>query len=409
MRISILTPPNEHYSPVSGGAVATVVMEQSKVLVARGHDLTILAASNSDPVYTIGHVVPLRSTRREALSIIQRRWAKLFEVIHGWDYPYYRYYLSSAIAALEELPKPPEAIVVHNDLVLPKYIRRAFPDSTIVCWLHNEWRTHLRRPADSLSCVDTFVTVSDYIRDFTADLYGLPPHKMVTIVNGVDPAVFSPRADFTAPSKPLKVLYIGRIDRNKGPDIAADAVAALKKQGVPIKFTVAGGLWFYGHGKEMDDPYFRQLYGKIEAVGGKYLGHVTRPLVPELIRQHDVVCVLSRSQDPCPLVTLEAMASGCAVLGSNRGGIPQSCGEAGLLVDPDDLSAVTEKLKLIASDPALLAQQKRLSVEQAARGTWAKLVDQMEGVMGAARVAGKARPNEAQPRELAFSGAVSDR
>ncbi|MGA2163148.1 MAG: hypothetical protein ABSH36_01610, partial [Solirubrobacteraceae bacterium] len=51
-----------------------------------------------------------------------------------------------------------------------------------------------------------------------------------------------------------RVLFLGRIDPNKGPDIAADAVATLRAEGLQVKLTVAGGLWFYGHGREMEDP-----------------------------------------------------------------------------------------------------------------------------------------------------------
>ena len=99
---------------------------------------------------------------------------------------------------------------------------------------------------------------------------------------------------------------------------------------MPISLTVAGGLWFYGHGDEMNDPYFRLLKSKMDAAEASCLGHVVRAEVPELIRDHDVVCVLSRSQEPFSLVALEAMASGCAVIASNRGGLPEACGGSGL-------------------------------------------------------------------------------
>ena len=41
---------------------------------------------------------------------------------------------------------------------------------------------------------------------------------------------FAPRDDFLEPSIPLRVLFLGRIDPNKGPDIAADAVTRLRKE-----------------------------------------------------------------------------------------------------------------------------------------------------------------------------------
>ncbi len=102
------------------------------------------------------------------------------------------------------------------------------------------------------------------------------------------------------------------------------------------------------------------------------------PNVPALVRSQDVSCVLSRTHDPNPLVCLEGMASGCAVIGADRGGIPDAFGEAGMLVDPDDFEAVVGCLRLLATDPADLKRQKEKSVARAARATWAANADQWE-------------------------------
>ena len=166
----------------------------------------------------------------------------------------------------------------------------------------------------------------------------------------------------------------------KGPDIAADAVAVLQREGLPVHLTVAGGLWFYGHGSEMADPFFRELKEKMDAVGADYKGHVTRPDVPALVRSMDVSCVLSRTHDPNPLVCLESMASGCAVIGADRGGIPDAFGEAGMLVDPDDFEAVVGHLRRMASDPDALKEQKQRSVARASRASWAANADQWEAL-----------------------------
>jgi glycosyltransferase involved in cell wall biosynthesis len=109
---------------------------------------------------------------------------------------------------------------------------------------------------------------------------------------------------------------------------------------------------------------------------------VTRPNVPALVRAHDVVCVLSRSNDPNPLVCLEAMASGCAVIGSDRGGIPDAFGEAGILVDPDDFDSVVTHLRRLAVDPEELQFQKYLSLQRAAKASWGNTVDRLLDVIG---------------------------
>lgn len=373
--------PIEYYSPVSGGAISTIIMQTASELLARGHEVTVLTPTNADPVYSVGAVVPLDARQRDQLSLPQRALSRFRNKTTAWDYAYYEYYLASFRQALKRLTPMPDAVICFNDLVSPKYIKDILPKAKILVDLQNEQGTRQADPADTIAATDTFVACSKHIRTWTQKKYGVPDSKMAVINNGIDLEAFHPRPDFLEPRSCLQVLFIGRMDRNKGPDIAADAVAVLQREGLPVHLTVAGGLWFYGHGQEMTDPFFRSLKEKMDAVGADYKGHVTRPDVPALVRSCDVSCVLSRTHDPNPLVCLESMASGCAVIGADRGGIPDAFGEAGMLVDPDDFDAVVGHLRRLATDPEALRQQKQSSVARAARATWAANADQWEQLL----------------------------
>jgi len=96
-----------------------------------------------------------------------------------------------------------------------------------------------------------------------------------------------------------------------------------------------------------------------------------------------VACVLSRWDDPFPLVVLEAMASGCAVIGSTRGGIPEAAGDAGVLVPDDDPAAVTGVLRRLLETPGLLRELQRRGRTHAEAMTWAMpaelLLDELDG------------------------------
>lgn len=375
--ICFLNPQGEFYSPVSGGAVATITMQTAAALARRGHSASILTPVNGDPLYPVGNVIPIHAPKRHELSTPQRAVSKLRRKFNEWDTAYYDRYLASFAKALKSIPAP-DAVVVYNDLVSPRYIKALLPATRVIVNLQNEQGTTQSQPAHALTGVHRFLACSNHIRTWTSEKYGLDPARFAVLNSGVDLTAFSPRHNFDAPVSPLKVLFIGRIDPNKGPDIAADAVTALRRQGVPIELTVAGGLWFYGHGNEMADPFFRTLKSKMDATTANYVGHVTRPDVPALVRAHDVVCVLSRSREPFGLVVLEAMASGCAVLSSNRGGLPDACGSAGVMLDPDDLPAVTEQLRTWATNPAALAQAKHASITRAATASWDGVAKEFE-------------------------------
>jgi len=347
----------------------------------RGNKVSVLTPTNGDPIYPIGEIVPLVTKQRDQLSLPQRALSRLRNKTTTWDYAYYEYYLASFQNALKRLSPAPEVVICFNDLTSPKYIRAILPKTKILVDLQNEQGTRQSDLQKTISAVTTFVACSRHIRNWTQKKYSVPDDKLAVINNGIDLEAFHPRQDFLNPDPCLKVLFIGRIDRNKGPDIAADAVAVLRREGLPVQFTVAGGLWFYGHGNEMENPFFRELKGKMDAVEADYRGHVTRPDVPGLVRSQDVVCVLSRTHDPNPLVCLEGMASGCAVLGADRGGIPDAFGDAGMLVDPDDFEAVTGYLRRLATEPGFLKQEKQKSVARASRASWAANVDQWEKLL----------------------------
>ena len=64
------------------------------------------------------------------------------------------------------------------------------------------------------------------------------------------------------------------------------------------------------------------------------------------------------------------MHCGCPVISSNRGSLPEIVGEAGKLLDPDDLESWIEAIDLMASDVSLRDQARQKGLEQAAKFTW---------------------------------------
>jgi glycosyltransferase involved in cell wall biosynthesis len=65
------------------------------------------------------------------------------------------------------------------------------------------------------------------------------------------------------------------------------------------------------------------------------------------------------------LPPLEAMAYGIPVVAANNSSLPEVVGNAGLLVDPQDGSAIANALERLLSDPGLRQQLSRLGQERA--------------------------------------------
>jgi len=384
MRIWQLCTPRELYSTQTGGAVATVVAELTRELSSRGHDVTVAARVDGTTLHesggsfvSLGRVPwptsPSATIRWKAESALNRA--------AGWTWPAYASYLAALRRQLRRARALPEVVVAHNDPMVIRYLRRWTPDATLVLWMHNvPYRPGRHR--GSADRPDVVVTVSDYLGGEAADRLGVSRQDVVTIHNGVDSTAFHPRDGFDRPTTPLRVLCLGRLDVNKGADTALTAVTGLQADGVPIELTVVGSPWFSPTPGVAQDPWGERFVARLAAAGAVHIAHVPRDQVTALVRERDVVCVLSRWDDPFPLVVLEAMASGCAVVATDRGGIPEAAGGVARLVESDDPAAVSAVLREWVEDPASLAGAKRAGRARAVSCTWHRAAGELLDAIG---------------------------
>ncbi|TVR19734.1 MAG: glycosyltransferase [Anaerolineaceae bacterium] len=90
------------------------------------------------------------------------------------------------------------------------------------------------------------------------------------------------------------------------------------------------------------------------------MGRLPAPEIPGYMRAADVVLCPSLAEG-LPNVAMEAAASGCAVAGSDVGGIPETIihGQTGLILQPDDLPAWSAALTDLADEPSRVAAMGR--------------------------------------------------
>lgn len=72
------------------------------------------------------------------------------------------------------------------------------------------------------------------------------------------------------------------------------------------------------------------------------------------------------------LPPLEAMTLGCPVIASDRASLPEVCGNAALLVDPDDRDTLAAAVRRAVTDTALRDEMIAKGHEQAALYSWAR-------------------------------------
>jgi glycosyltransferase involved in cell wall biosynthesis len=207
------------------------------------------------------------------------------------------------------------------------------------------------------------VCISEAVRHSLASDYGFPRQRLAVIANGVDTERFTPaerasaRRHHQIPDDVLVVATACRLIPQKGVDVAlrAFATAVQQRPGGRTRFIVAGD------GPEK--PRLQQLCRELSLCERvQFPGFVTdmAGFVPAV----DVFLVPSRIEAQ-GIIVLEAMASGCDVIASRVGGIPDmiSNSRVGTLVAPDDVAAWS-----VAIDASL----RRTANERSVRGANAR-------------------------------------
>ncbi|MFH1620580.1 MAG: glycosyltransferase family 4 protein [Patescibacteria group bacterium] len=136
---------------------------------------------------------------------------------------------------------------------------------------------------------------------------------------------------------PKQVLFVGRLDYDKGLGILLDAWALVKNS--------AGKLVILGNGE------MRQDIEKLKDPLIEMRGSVTSQEVFKAMLQSGVVVVPSLVMENQPTVILEALVFSCRVVAAEVGGVKETLDSAGYLVNPGSVNALAQGLKAALTDP----------------------------------------------------------
>ncbi|PPB48580.1 D-inositol-3-phosphate glycosyltransferase [Arthrobacter pityocampae] len=188
-------------------------------------------------------------------------------------------------------------------------------------------------------------------------LYGAHPKRVDVVAPGVDLSTFHPgdraaaRAALAFPPEQFHVVFAGRIQKLKGPQVLVAAAAELRRRrpDIPLAVSIIGA----GSGSEA-----LALQPLIDAAGLTrdvcLYPPVTAPRLAQWFRSANVVAMPSFSES-FGLVALEAQACGTPVVAADVGGLPQavSDGRSGLLVDSHSATDWADALERLHDDTRL--------------------------------------------------------
>jgi glycosyltransferase involved in cell wall biosynthesis len=177
---------------------------------------------------------------------------------------------------------------------------------------------------------------------------GFDPAKLKILPRGLDTELFTPARretafweKFGAGNGKVRLLYVGRISREKDLDVLADAYRRLRDEGLPVQ------LFVVGHG-----PYSEALAQSLpEAV---FTGYLRGKELATAYASADIF-VFPSTTDTFGNVILEAQACGVPVIVSDSGGPKELVEDRanGLITRSRDVDDFTGAIRSLATDAAL--------------------------------------------------------
>ncbi|KAB2746555.1 glycosyltransferase [Brucella anthropi] len=276
------------------------------------------------------------------------------------------------------------------DLVVNNHVMAAHPlmgklrseGTRTACYLHVVDETVFRRQAGQPYAAiafehayDAFLTCSDQLKIYLHS-FGVPYEKVFSVPNGASFSIDTKlRTQVTAARKqgrkgePIRMLYMGRLDRQKGIDRLHDAIVKLKEQGIPFEAQAIGGEIL------SDDPSASWMT-RLKDAGVK----VSPPVfdgkdIANHLAWADVLLMPSRWEG-APLMIAEAQQLGCVPVATAVGAVDEliNHGRDGILIrngnDAQIVSDMTRILTILAQDREALMRTAEGALASAAHRTW---------------------------------------
>jgi len=363
------------------GGIEKVVYEQSKRLIKKQYELTVLTHKNCTPIqYTyegikvqcynalnigfrigIPYPIPNVTSFKTFLEYIKSSAA-----IHAHGHPY----LSSLMAAkLAKRYSKPLILTQHNTFIEYNGL-----------WNNVERLNDLIVGKQTLKEAKKIITVSNATKNYVLSL-GADPEKVEVLYNGVDVERFrllpkariSVRKKLGIPQEAIVAVTVRRLVYKNGIDTLLESAKIVIKKNAQVIYLVVG------EGPDLDN-----IKSKVKQLGIEknfiLTGYASDEDLPLYYNAADFSILPSKSGEGLPLVGLEAMACGLPLLTTNVGGTGEIMAEGyGKIIPPDDSEAMaTATIDLANSEPAKLKGKLRQVMIE--RYSWEKNVDKLASI-----------------------------
>lgn len=262
------------------------------------------------------------------------------------------------------ITKKYKQIIVHHTgpslwipAIILKYVR---PNTKLFVYAHSDYKAFVgnnifrKLVFDAIAKkADNVIAISDYVKSTVVSGNKHCLKKTVTVYNGIDVVLYITHrsTDFT---EPLRIIYVGRLVKQKGIEMLIDSLSLLD---IPYTLDIVGhGVMYEVLQKKIDQL---DLNNRIHLRG-------KQRNIAEWLSKADIFVHPAILAEGFGLTIAEAMASGLICVAFNRGAIPELIqnGKSGFCVDECNKESLAKALVNVYSQ---LKQDNMIKMREAAQ------------------------------------------
>jgi D-inositol-3-phosphate glycosyltransferase len=394
--ISVHTSPFDQPGTGDAGGLNVYVVEVSKRLAALGVEVEIFTravsrdappAAELAPGVLVRHVIAGPFEELDKSDLYGELCQFTFGVLRTeaayepgrYDLVHAHYWLSGQVGAVAKERWGVPLVQSMHTLSKVKNSALAMGDTP-------EPESRIRGETEVVATADRLVANTSQEADQLIALYDADPARVGTVNPGVDLAVFSPGSGDAArrrlglPADAVVLLFAGRVQPLKGPDVLLCAAAQLLRDdpGLAGRLVIAivGGP--SGSGRADPDQLSELAAALSIAECVRIEPPCPHPELADWYRAATLVVVPSHSES-FGLVAVEAQACGTPVVAAAAGGLRTAVrdGVSGVLVRGHDPADYARVLGDLVAAPRRLRRLRQGALTHAAQFGWADTVDRL--------------------------------
>lgn len=320
-RIHCLLSPKEEFSEAGAGAQSLKIIQSSRHSRYRDN-ITVYGKPTDKPFSEV------------AFEPLDPYWPAIFGDKMSMTRAYAR-----AVRA-----NPPDLIECFNRPTVALWLANRFPNVPVTVYFGNdpqdkEGAKTLQQRRLLVQRLAGVFSISDWVQNRFLDGFEIPPANVKIIRTGIERALTAP------PVKERSIVFVGRMNPIKGALELAKALSVVLPRHPEWRASLVGARWFSAN--EQATPYERSVQ---EVAAGcpqiELTGFLKNDEARARLRRAAIAVVPSNWDEPFGRTGLEALAEGCAVIASRRGGLAELRHRVRTIdtVTPEDIGAALEAL-----------------------------------------------------------------